>query len=189
MILLSSRRAGLLDRQLNRSRHQQLTYQEVGQTRAVNLPAGYRHDRITADLEAGEAGWEKAKEAIRQWKLHGRAGITITPSDAPTQGSTVLASRRFGSLLLVIPCRVVYVTDEPDRFGFAYGTLPGHPEQGEEAFHVLREADGKVSAEIVAFSRAADLPTKLAGPVARQIQKAVTRRYLQGFGEQVHQRS
>ena len=26
------------------------------------------------------------------------------------------------------PCRVVYVVDEPDRRGFAYGTLPGHPE-------------------------------------------------------------
>ena len=34
------------------------------------------------------------------------------------------------------PCRVVYVVDEPDRRGFAYGTLPGHPETGEELFAV-----------------------------------------------------
>jgi uncharacterized protein (UPF0548 family) len=31
-----------------------------------------------------------------------------------------------------VPCRVVYVLDEPERRGFAYGTLPGHPESGEE---------------------------------------------------------
>jgi phosphatidylserine/phosphatidylglycerophosphate/cardiolipin synthase-like enzyme len=35
-------------------------------------------------------------------------------------------------------CRVVYVIDEPDgpiaRFGFAYGTLPGHAVAGEELF-------------------------------------------------------
>ena len=30
--------------------------------------------------------------------------------------------------LLRAPCRVVYVIDEPDVRGFAYGTLPGHPE-------------------------------------------------------------
>jgi NAD(P)-dependent dehydrogenase (short-subunit alcohol dehydrogenase family) len=34
----------------------------------------------------------------------------------------------------VAPCRVVYVTEEARRFSFAYGTLPGHPEQGEVAF-------------------------------------------------------
>ena len=37
---------------------------------------------------------------------------------------------------IATPCRVVYVIDEPSRRGFAYGTLPGHPESGEEAFIV-----------------------------------------------------
>lgn len=69
---------------------------------------------------------------------------------------------------------MVLGTDEPSRFGFAYGTLPGHPETGEEAFHVVRETDGSVTAEIVAFSRPADLPTRAASPLARQIQRAAT---------------
>ena len=73
------------------------------------------------------------------------------------------------------------MTDEPQRFGFAYGTLPGHPEVGEEAFHVVLDDDATVSAEIVAFSRPGDLLTRLAGPVARGAQKAVTRRYLAGI--------
>jgi uncharacterized protein (UPF0548 family) len=36
-------------------------------------------------------------------------------------------------------------------------------------------------AQIVAFSRPADLPTRLAGPLARQIQKATTKRYIAGI--------
>jgi uncharacterized protein (UPF0548 family) len=74
----------------------------------------------------------------------------------------------------------MYTTATTTRFGFAYGTLPGHPEQGEEAFHVNFE-DGQVLAEIVAFSRPADLPTRLAGPLARQVQKAATKRYIDGI--------
>jgi uncharacterized protein (UPF0548 family) len=35
--------------------------------------------------------------------------------------------------------RVVAVADEPDRCGFAYGTLPGHAVCGEEAFVVARD--------------------------------------------------
>jgi uncharacterized protein (UPF0548 family) len=89
-------------------------------------------------------------------------------------------------MTVVAPCRLVYVTDEPSRFGFAYGTLPGHPEKGEEAFHVVLGGDGAVSAEIVAFSRPNDLPTRLAGPVGRAIQVVATRRYLDGIGDHVN---
>ncbi len=69
----------------------------------------------------------------------------------------------------------------PSRFGFAYGTLPGHPESGEEAFHVVLETDGTVTAEMVAFSRPADLPTLAVAPLGQQIQKSATRRYLEGI--------
>jgi uncharacterized protein (UPF0548 family) len=103
------------------------------------------------------------------------------------EDSTLLASRRLGPLLVVAPCRIVYTTATSSRFGFAYGTLPGHPERGEDAFHVVRHEDDTVTAEIVAFSRPADLPTRLAGPAARLIQKAVTRRYLRGIADYVRQ--
>ena len=43
------------------------------------------------------------------------------------------------------------------------------------------EANGTVTAEIVAFSRPADLPTRPASPLARQVQKVATRRYLEGI--------
>ena len=67
------------------------------------------------------------------------------------------------------PCRVVYVVDEPDRRGFAYGTLPGHAESGEELFLVRYDpATDEVYAEVTAFSRHAHVVEQagLAGHVA-----------------------
>jgi uncharacterized protein (UPF0548 family) len=189
MIVVSDRHGAGVTRHLDRARDEVLTYDEVGQTRSPNLPAGYRHDRLSLLVGRHELAWERACDAIRTWRAHTNAGITITPVDAPiAKGVTVMASRRFGPATLLAPCRIVYRTDEPSRFGFAYGTLVGHPEQGEEAFHVVRHDDGAVTAEIIAFSRPYDLSTRLAGPVAREIQKLVTRRYLQGIKTYASQR-
>ena len=70
--------------------------------------------------------------------------------------------------------------DEPDRYGFAYGTLPGHPERGEEAFVVERDKTGAVF-KIIVFSRPAELLARLGGPVTRRIQRTATKRYLDGL--------
>ena len=85
---------------------------------------------------------------------------------------------RVGPVHALAPCRIVYTIDEPNRFGFAYGTLPGHPECGEEAFTVDRDEHDRATFSIVAFSRPADLPAKLGRPVARSIQVRVTHAYL-----------
>lgn len=181
VILWSRDRQKLLDEVLERARPDEMTYEEPGRTRSNGLPSGYRHDHRSAPVGNREADWCRAQEAIRLWRAHSGAGLTVTPEDAPiVEGGTVVISRNLGPVLLVAPCRIMYTTATTTRFGFAYGTLPGHPEQGEEAFHVNFE-DGQVLAEIVAFSRPADLPTRLAGPLARQVQKAATKRYIDGI--------
>ena len=76
-----------------------------------------------------------------------------------------------------IPTRVVYVIDEPDRKGFAYGTLPGHPERGEEAFVVERRADESVWLTIRSISRPANRWFWAAYPVLRLMQALFTERY------------
>jgi uncharacterized protein (UPF0548 family) len=70
------------------------------------------------------------------------------------------------------------MVDDAASFGFAYGTLPEHPEKGEELFLVTRGANGQVRFEIVAFSRPHDLVTRLGGPLARRLQVRATARYL-----------
>ena len=45
-----------------------------------------------------------------------------------------------GTVWATLPCRVIYVDEDPGRFAFAYGTLPGHPERGEVAFRSIATA-------------------------------------------------
>jgi uncharacterized protein (UPF0548 family) len=71
----------------------------------------------------------------------------------------------------------VWVVDEPGRYGFGFGTLPGHVETGEEAFLLTTSPDGEVWFEVRAFSRPAKWWVRLGAPVARLVQSRVTDRY------------
>ena len=73
----------------------------------------------------------------------------------------------------------MYVVDEPNQFSFAYGTLPGHPEQGEAAMIVERNEIGEVVFRIVSFSRTVDPLARLGSPVTRLVQRQVTNRYME----------
>lgn len=86
-----------------------------------------------------------------------------------------------GPAAVRIPCRVAYVVDEPTRRGFAYGTLPGHPESGEELFVLRQHGEGTLTIEISAFSRPATRLAKLGGPLTRRVQQAMTTRYLRAL--------
>jgi uncharacterized protein (UPF0548 family) len=154
----------------------ELTYPEVGRT-AGNLPAGYRIVNRTRQLPPG-TDFHTATRALLHWEVQQRAGLRVAASSAEITPDTVADVRiGFGPLALRAPCRVVYVVDEPNRAGFAYGTLPGHPESGEEAFLLERDG-GTVTFKIIAFSRSASALARLGGPVARRIQDFVTDRYL-----------
>ena len=73
---------------------------------------------------------------------------------------------------------MVWVVDEPDRRGFGYGTLPGHPESGEESFVVSLRPDGDVVYELRAFSRPATPLSRLGGPASRRVQTFALDRYV-----------
>ncbi|MEX1080335.1 MAG: DUF1990 domain-containing protein [Homoserinimonas sp.] len=96
-------------------------------------------------------------------------------------GVTAKLSIPVGRLRIGAPCRVVYIVDEKDRKGFAYGTLAGHPESGEEAFLVERTDDGSVWLTIRSFSRPANWAWWLAAPFLRIAQSVYTRRYFKAL--------
>jgi uncharacterized protein (UPF0548 family) len=171
---------------LARERTSPLTYTEVGATFDPQLPAGYHHVRAATELGAGDDTWARAQDGIRTWAAHRGAGMTVVPADAPiTEGTTVAVLTSLGPLHVLSACRIIRVVDEPDRFGFAYGTLPSHPEEGEEHFVVTRAPDGGVRFEVVAFSRHHDLLTKLGGPIPRRFQARATQQYLEGMRHHV----
>jgi uncharacterized protein (UPF0548 family) len=92
-------------------------------------------------------------------------------------GDTAVLLLGWGPASLRIPVRVVYLIDEPTRRGFAYGTLPGHPESGEEAFVVELREDESVWLTIRAFSRPAHAALWVVYPVLRLFQAIFTSRY------------
>jgi uncharacterized protein (UPF0548 family) len=93
-------------------------------------------------------------------------------------GSVVQLSLGWRWLGITVPCRVVYTVEEANRRGFAYGTLPGHQESGEEAFLIEHTPDDNVWLHIRAFSRPARLLPYVGGALARKIQDLVTDRYI-----------
>ena len=151
------------------------TYTELGAT-AGQLPDGYHHVRQSARIGTGRARFDDAAARVMRWGMLRGAGAQVTASSEVAEvGSVVLV--RLGPVRA--PCRVVYVVDDENRRGFAYGTLAGHPESGEELFAVRFDpADDGVYAEVVAFSQHATWWSKVAGPVTSLIQRVVTRRYL-----------
>lgn len=157
----------------------QLTYEEVGATRAEPLPSGYGHVHRDVSLGSGPEVFARAVAALFEWRMHQEAGLAVMSPEGPAAPGIVLVLRAgWGPLHLIIPCRVVYTVDEADRRGFAYGTLPGHPERGEEAFTVARSQRGDVRIRIRAFSRPASLLARAGGPVSRIVQQYATDRYI-----------
>jgi uncharacterized protein (UPF0548 family) len=152
---------------------QSFTYLPVGGTRGTSYPEGFHHVRTDAQIGYGEVAFRTASEVLMTWRMHAGAGLRVAASSPRVhEGAVVLC--RLGPLR--IPCRVVWVLDEPDAQGFGYGTLPGHPEAGEEAFVVSRRA-GDVRLTVSAYSRPGLLATRLAGPVGRWGQRLMLGRY------------
>jgi uncharacterized protein (UPF0548 family) len=175
-----------LERLLARARLDQPSYPEVGATRALTLPDGYRHDVSSIELGRGPDLFPRAVAALRDWHVQRGAGIEVSPPDAWVDDrETVVLLIRVGPLWATAPCRVVDVVDERDRFSFAYGTLPGHPEVGEVVFSISRGATGVVSFGVVSFSRPAARLARLGAPLARRLQKRVTNAYLDALRDAV----
>jgi uncharacterized protein (UPF0548 family) len=155
-----------------------VTYPEVGAT-AGRLPTGYRHVTRVAIIGHGRVAFDQCSAAVLSWEMHRRAGLSVHASHpVAVEGAVValvLGGSRFG---VVCPCRVVYVVEEPRRRGFAYGTLPGHPEQGEESFMVAHDPDDSVVLHVSAFSRPANALSRLGGPLTRWVQDWMTDRYV-----------
>ena len=152
---------------------QPYSYEPVGATRGPSYPAGFRHLEVRREIGRGDAAFAFAVESLMSWQMHARAGLRVVASAAlVTEGAVVRCM--LGPLR--IPCRVVWVEAGESSLGFGYGTLPGHPQSGEEAFVVSREGD-RVLLTVRAYSNPGLRITRLAGPLDRAGQRWMVRRY------------
>ncbi|CAL9588017.1 DUF1990 domain-containing protein [Streptomyces griseomycini] len=151
------------------------TYDHVGATREPgSCPPGFHPMRVRTRLGEGEEVFRRAAEAVLTWELHRAVGVGLD-ADAERAAPGVDVTVTLAGIVKA-PCRVVWTVEEPRRAGWAYGTLAGHPECGEESFVVDRTGDGTVWLTVEAFSRAARWYARAGGPATRGLQHAYARR-------------
>ena len=120
--------------------------------------------------------FERSRQAILNWQMFRLNWLEpCWPGQPVKEGVLVGTLARIFGLWAVNVCRVVYVVEESgvvEKFGFAYGTLPGHAECGEERFNVeWHQDDDSVWYDILAFSKPGHILTRLGYPLARRLQK------------------
>jgi len=160
-------------------RGQPFSYSEVGATK-LSIPEGYCVDRHRELLGHGMDTFERAKSALQNWKLFPAEMTELCWPDKPIEPETIVAVlAKAPGFWTLNPCRVVYVIDdivarghgEVLRFGFAYGTLPGHLECGEERFCVeWNSANDKVHYDLLAFSKPQNFVSRLGYTLVRDAQ-------------------
>ncbi|MCA9174208.1 MAG: DUF1990 domain-containing protein [Planctomycetales bacterium] len=167
------------------------SYAAVGAT-AKALPDGFVVDRTRIELGAGESVFLAAKSALQTWRQFRLGWLDVWPPETPLEAGQVVAIlARSCGLWWLNSCRIVYTVDvgvvrppslatpvlpddpgETTQFGFAYGTLPGHMECGEERFLIEwdHRTDG-VAYDILAFSKPNHILSRVGYPLVRRQQK------------------
>ena len=103
--------------------------------------------------------------------------VELFPQDTliETNATVAVLAHHFGFWSLNA-CRIVYVFEEERNYGFAYGTLPDHAEQGEERFSIdWSSNDDSVCYDVLVFSRPQQWQAKVAPPLTRMLQKKFAR--------------
>jgi uncharacterized protein (UPF0548 family) len=154
----------------------ELTYEPVGGSLTDGTPDGLDRNHWETMLH-GTNAFARAADAIRSWSMHRGAGLTVMADGPIDVGTNVAMNAPLPVGSVDVTCRIVAVIDEPDRCGFAYGTLSVHPERGEEAFVVVR-ADGGARVEVDAISRPAHPVARIVPFVSDWLQDRAVRRYL-----------
>lgn len=151
------------------------SYPDVGST-GTHPPAGFHIDHNRTQLGIGAETYECAASALKQWRQFDIGWVRIVPPETVLREGAVVAveAKAFG-LWSLNAARVVYMIDDQRdakaRFGFAYGTLPDHVEQGEERFTIEWRTDDSVWYDIYAFSRPQHRMAKIGLPFVWMLQK------------------
>ncbi len=165
-----------LKKWLDARKSEDLTYAFPKATQDKEFPSGFDHDRNACLLGVGDIAYKKAKEALQNWVMFPSPWITLFPPPIPfEEGKDVALVFHLFGVYFYSNARIVYLINEANRFGFAYGTLQSHIECGEEAFFIERKENGEVWLHIQAFSHPNHWLVWLGKPVARYYQRKFIR--------------
>jgi len=144
------------------------SYAQVGASRTV-LPQEYFSFRYRRPMGKGRENFVRVKMALQNWQMLNLGWFKLYFSNTPIEkGQVICTLIKVAGVWFLNPCRIVYVVDgvggkdKKQQFGFAYGTLPGHVEQGEELFLVeWSPEEDTVWYEVRAFSKHAHILPKV----------------------------
>lgn len=176
--------ADAVRRFLDAERTRDVTYPDAGATRDRRHPPGFTRDHNRERLGTGAATFARACDALRAWRQFPARWTAIEPPDTP-----LVTGHTLGVLIHTLggwwlnSARIIYVIDEPRRFGLAYGTLPGHAECGEERFLVEQLPDDTVWYDLFAFSRPRHWAARVGYPVTRALQRRFARDSMRAMRE------
>jgi len=167
-----------LDEFVNQSRNLPLSYDPVGI--AKQSPNGFNIDQSSAVIGQGDQAFERAKTALAAWRHFELGWVELFPHGASIEpGSVVAVLVRHLGFWSLNGCRVVYRVGDQQigrSFGFAYGTLTNHAEEGEEIFGVsLTPESEKVVYRIRAVSRPRVALARIGYPFTRLLQQRFRR--------------
>lgn len=166
---------------------QPFTYKDVGASRTDIKIKGFDNDHTSMIIGQGEPTWEKAKEVLNNWNHFPFKWTKIEPAEEGIfVGNNVSVLFKLFGIWFINSARIVYIIEEENKYGFAYGTLPGHIEKGEEIFYIDRDETGVISYHIKAFSRPNNLLVWLGYPVARFFQRRFVRESMNQVKELVN---
>jgi uncharacterized protein (UPF0548 family) len=162
-----------IERFIKESQGLPLSYDQAGLARSS--PVDYDLDETLVTIGHGEVAFERAKAALAAWKHFDFNWVEVSPPGASIEpGSVVAVLVRHLGFWSLSGCRVLYGLGDRalgPTFGFAYGTLVNHVEQGEEIFEVfLRPGTLEVVYRIRAASRPRALLARVGYPIARILQ-------------------
>src|SRR6185369_17512413 len=119
-----------------RERDCSFTYDAVAATKSTP-PLNFTVDHNRVEIGRGEKAFQTAIAALRDWKQFDLGWVSIVPTGVKLEvGATVAVKVRALGTWSLNAARVIYLIEEPRKFGFAYGTLTDHVESGEERFSV-----------------------------------------------------
>lgn len=166
-----------------------LNYEGIGSTEHGPLPAKAEFLITQAYLGQGIAAYRRAVQGLLTWELQKRAGLRVrAESEAVLPGTRVVSGFGIGPFRINAPCEVVWVRrpaagDGPQSAGFGYGTLPGHPVRGEEAFEISIDGQGAVLIRITAFGVPSNWFYAAGAALTRRARALVTSRYIRSAQE------
>ena len=167
--------ADAISKYLDYSAKASFSYEEVGESKNARVQ-GYDNDHSSKVVGKGTEDWEKAKQILLNWDHFPAAWTKIHDLNPTVEvGNDVAVTFNLFGLWWVNSARIVYFFDEPNRFGFAYGTLHGHVETGEEIFYLEKDSEGIISYHLKAFSKPAYWFVRLGYPAARFFQRKFVR--------------